>query len=59
MIQISMKFVHNGPINIKPNLVQVVAWRRSGIYASFGLDELASDWLCLLFTMFVIRDPLY
>ena len=29
-IQISLKFVPNGPIDIKPALAQVMAWRRTG-----------------------------
>ena len=29
-IQISLKFVPNGPIDNKPELVQVMAWRRTG-----------------------------
>ena len=29
-IQISLKFVPNGPIDNKPALVQVMAWRRTG-----------------------------
>ena len=30
VIQISLKFVPKGPIDIKPALVQVMAWRRPG-----------------------------
>ena len=29
-IQISLKFVHRGPINNIPSLVQIIAWRRPG-----------------------------
>ena len=29
-IKISLKFVHKGPINNNPALVQIMAWRRSG-----------------------------
>ena len=29
-IRISLKFVHKGPIDNKPALVQVMAWRRTG-----------------------------
>ena len=29
-IQISLKFVHGSPIDNKPALVQVMAWRRIG-----------------------------
>ena len=29
-IKISLKFVHKGPINNNPSLVQIMAWRRSG-----------------------------
>ena len=53
-ITISLKFVHNGPINSIPALVQIIAWPRPGdktssepmmvsywrIYASLGLNEL-------------------
>ena len=52
-IKIPLKFVHKGPINNIPALVQIMAWRRSGdkplsepmvdywrIYASLGLNEL-------------------
>ena len=30
LIKISLKFVHNGPINNIPALVQIMAWRRPG-----------------------------
>ena len=30
LIMISLKFVPNGPINNNPELVQIMAWRRSG-----------------------------
>ena len=30
LIQISLKFVSRSPINNKPALIQVMAWRRSG-----------------------------
>ena len=30
LIQISLKFVPNGPIDNNPALVQVMAWRRTG-----------------------------
>ena len=30
LIQISLKFVPEGPINNNPALVQIMAWRRSG-----------------------------
>ena len=30
LIQISLKLVPRGPIDIKPALVQVMAWRRTG-----------------------------
>ena len=30
LIEISLKFVHNGPINNIPALVQIMAWRRPG-----------------------------
>ena len=53
-IEISLKFVPNGPINNTPALVQIMAWRLPatshylnkwwfvywGIYASLGLNEL-------------------
>ena len=54
-IQISLKFVPRGPIDNKPALIQIVAWRRPGdkaiiwtnvdpvpwrIYAALGGDEL-------------------
>ena len=29
-IKISLKFVHKGPINIIPALVQIMVWRRAG-----------------------------
>ena len=52
--KISLKFIHKGPINNIPALVQIMAWGRSGdkplsepmmvsfwrIYASLGLNEL-------------------
>ena len=30
LIQISLKFVPNGPINNEPTLVQIMAWRHKG-----------------------------
>ena len=53
LIKISLKFVHKGPINDIPSLVQIMAWRRQAashylnqwwlvywrIYASLGLNE--------------------
>ena len=54
-MQISLKFVPKGPIDNKPALVQVMAWRQTGnkattwtnadgvhwrIYAALGWDEL-------------------
>ena len=58
LIKISLKFVHKGPIDYIPVLVQIMVWRRSGdkplselmliilpthIYASLGLNEL-KEW---------------
>ena len=55
LIQIPLKFVPKGPINNKPALVQIMAWRRTGdkplsennadpihwcIYVALGGDEL-------------------
>ena len=39
-IKTSLKFVAKGPITNIPALVQIRAWRRPGIYASLGLNEL-------------------
>ena len=48
-IEISLKFVPEGPINNKPALVQIMAWRRPGdkplsepmmVCRQLGLDEL-------------------
>ena len=58
-IEISLKFIPNGPINNIPALVQWMAWRRPGdkslfepmmvslwwMYTSLGLDELTHDGL--------------
>ena len=30
LIQISLKFIPRGPVDIKPALVQVMAWRQTG-----------------------------
>ena len=30
-MEISMKFVHKGPVNNIPSLVQIMAWRRAGV----------------------------
>ena len=30
LTQIPLKFVHKGPINNKPALVQIMAWRQTG-----------------------------
>ena len=60
-IKISLKFVHKGPINNIPALVQMMAWRRPGdkplselwwldyrrIYASLGLNELNKYDTCM------------
>ena len=57
--KISMKFVPEGPIDIKSVLAQVMAWRRQStshyltntdpvswrIYAALGGDELINEWL--------------
>ena len=54
LIRISLKFIHKGPIDNKPALVQVMAWRQAGIkpihepmltkftdiYVALGGDEL-------------------
>ena len=51
LIEISLKFIPNGPINNIAALVQIMAWRRSGdkpwsepmmikVYASLGPNEL-------------------
>ena len=49
-IQISLKLVPRSPIDNKPALVQVMAWRRTGanddpihwrIYAALGKDEMS------------------
>ena len=57
-IKISLKFVPNGPINIIPALVRIMAWRRTGdeplsepkmapgtdAYTALGLNEFNSYW---------------
>ena len=53
MIKISLKFVAKGPINIIPALVQIMAWRRPGICASLGINELIVNILytCMRFEL--------
>ena len=54
-IQISLEYVLRSPIEVKPALVQVMAWRRTGerqpsslthIYAALGGDKLLAQGCC-------------
>ena len=60
LISISLSLVSNGPINNKPSLLKIMAWRLANIltndevlywqvYGSFGLNELISPKFILIY----------